>query len=537
MQKRIGRAFQVTILICIRRQSADLSLQGKHKPMQHSKNTLLKKTALIGGIVVAALILLFADLDPQKPEVTAALSVAVLMAVWWVTEAVPISVTALLPVVLFPLFGIMDGKAVSSVYFNHVIFLFIGGFLVALAMEKHNLHKRIALKILMITGTGHGKILFGFMFASAFLSMWMSNTATAMMMVPIAISIISKFNELLNKKDARKYSLSLLLGIAYGASVGGVATLIGTPPNLSFSRIFIIIFPTASEISFSQWFLFALPVSMIMLLSAWLVLFIIYRISYKFTNSEKEIFKKQYKELGKASFEEKVVFTAFITLALLWIFRSGITIENFIIPGWSSLFKNPKYINDGTVAIVIAIILFVIPSKSNRGKRILEKDVIRKLPWHIVLLFGGGFALAQGFAESGLAVWFGEQLKGLADVHPFILILIIAFMMSFLTELTSNTATVEMLLPILAGLAVSIKINPLLLMIPATTAASLAFMLPVATPPNAIVFGTNKIRIQDMMRTGFILNFIGVIVVSLAMYYWGQYVFDINISVFPDWAK
>ncbi len=505
--------------------------------MEINNNTLTKKIGLIAGALSAISIFIFTDLDPQKPEVTATLAVAVLMAVWWVTEAVPIAVTALLPVVLFPLFDIMDGKDVSSVYFNHVIFLFIGGFLVAMAMEKHNLHKRIALRILLLTGTGHGRILFGFMFATAFLSMWMSNTATAMMMVPVAISIISKFSEILDKKDARKYSLSLLLGIAYSASVGGIATLIGTPPNLSFSRIFAIMFPSAPEITFSQWFVFALPVSIFMLFAAWTVLYLIYRTSSKSIAVGKDIFREQYKELGKPSFEEIVVFIAFITLALLWIFRSGIKIESFEIPGWSSLFNSPKYINDGTVAILIAIILFVIPARSNPGTRILEKDSIRKLPWHIVLLFGGGFALAQGFTESGLAVWFGEQLKGIAGIHPFLIILLIAFFMSFLTELTSNTATTEMLLPILAGMAIAVKINPLIFMVPATMAASLAFMLPVATPPNAIVFGTNRIRIADMMRTGFVLNLIGVIIVSLAMYFWGQSVFDIDINVFPEWAK
>ena len=281
-----------------------------------NNNTLTKKIGLIAGALSAISIFIFADLDPQKPEVTATLAVAVLMAVWWVTEAVPIAVTALLPVVLFPLFNIMDGKDVSSVYFNHVIFLFIGGFLVAMAMEKHNLHKRIALRILLLTGTGHGRILFGFMFATAFLSMWMSNTATAMMMVPVAISIISKFSEILNEKDARKYSLSLLLGIAYSASVGGIATLIGTPPNLSFSRIFAIMFPSAPEITFSQWFVFALPVSIFMLFAAWTVLYLIYRTSSESIAVGKDIFREQYKELGKPSFEEIVVFIAFITLPM-----------------------------------------------------------------------------------------------------------------------------------------------------------------------------------------------------------------------------
>lgn len=500
------------------------------------KKNLTKTVGLLFGLSASILIYVFADLDPENPEITATLSVAVLMAVWWVTEAVPISVTALLPVALFPLLGIMNGKTVSSAYFNHVIFLFIGGFLMALAMERHNLHKRIALKILILTGTGHGRILFGFMIATAFLSMWMSNTATAMMMVPVALSIVSKFGEYMSKDDLKKYSSGLLFGIAYSASIGGIATLIGTPPNLSFARIFSIIFPEAPEISFSQWFIFASPVTIIMLAAAWLILYIKFKPSKKGNSNEVNVFKNQYKKLGEPKFEEIVVFIAFITLAFLWIFRSGIKIGNFNISGWASLFGNPKYLNDGTVAVAISVILFMIPTKSKQGEKILQAEVIGKLPWHIILLFGGGFALAQGFAESGLALWFGEKMKIIATVHPFIIILTIAFFMSFLTELTSNTATTEMILPILAGIAVTVKMNPLIFMIPATMAASLAFMLPVATPPNAIVFGTNKLKISEMMRTGFILNLTGVLIIGLVMYFWGQEIFGIDISVFPEWA-
>ncbi len=502
-----------------------------------SKFDITKMLGLVLGFIASLAILIFADLNPEKPEITATLSVAVLMAIWWITEAIPIAITALLPVVLFPVLGIMDGKTISTAYFNHVIFLFIGGFLMALAMEKHNLHRRIALRILLFTGSGFGKILFGFMIATSFLSMWMSNTATAMMMVPVAISIITKFQENMNEKDIKKYSSGLLFGIAYGASVGGIATLIGTPPNLSFTRIFSIIFPAAPEITFSQWFIFALPVTIIMLVAAWLLLYIKFKPKGEHIKGEQNIFKEEYSLLGKASFEEKVVFFAFLVLAALWIFRSGIKIESFEIPGWSSFFNYPKYLNDGTVAIGVSLFLFMIPSKSEPGSRILEGKIITKLPWHIVLLFGGGFALAQGFADSGLALWFGEQMTVISSVHPFLIILLIAFFMSFLTELTSNTATTEMLLPILAGIGVTTEINPLIFMIPATMAASLAFMLPVATPPNAIVFGTNRLKISEMMKTGFLLNLIGVLVVTLVMYFWGQSVLDIDINVFPDWAK
>ncbi|MEN8138524.1 MAG: SLC13 family permease [Bacteroidota bacterium] len=494
-----------------------------------------KNIFVIIGIITFLLISIFADLKPGEPAITYTLAIAVLMAIWWASEAVPIGVTALLPVILFPLFGIMDGKDVSAAYINHIIFLFIGGFLMAIAMEKHNLHRRIALKILLLTGTGFAKVLFGFMLATAFLSMWMSNTATAMMMVPVAISIISKSGEYLEKNDAVKYSTGLLFGIAYGASIGGIATLLGTPPNLSFTRIFSIIFPEAPEISFTQWFVFALPISMVMFFIAWVLLYFMYRPKNEVSGSD-EIIEKQYSKLKIMSYDEKAILFMFITLALLWIFRAGVKFDSFNIPGWVELFNKPKYINDGTVAIVVAFILYLIPSKNPNYTRLLETGDIAKLPWHIVLLFGGGFALAQGFVESGLAIWFGEQLQFIGQLPPLLIIALTALLMSFLTELTSNTATTEMILPILAGIAVKIQVNPLVLMLPATLAASLAFMLPVATPPNAVVFGTNKLKVIDMVRTGVWLNFIGVAIVTTGVYFFAIYVFDIDITEMPEWA-
>jgi len=262
-----------------------------------------------------------------------------------------------------------------------------------------------------------------------------------------------------------------------------------------------------------------------------------YKPKTRWENISPETFQKQYQELGAFSFEEKIVFGSFISLALLWIFRAGIKFDTFSIPGWSSLFSHPQYLNDGTVAIAIAIFLFIIPSKNKQGTRIMDWKTANKLPWHIVLLFGGGFALAGGFAESGLSMWFGEQLSWVAGIHPLVVIFVIALLMSFLTELTSNTATTEMLLPIFAGISLSAGVNPLLFMVPATLAASLAFMLPVATPPNAIIFGTSRLRIIDMARTGFLLNFIGITIVTLITYYFGTYIFDIDVNIFPEWAK
>ena len=500
--------------------------------------TPIKQLVFLAAPVIAVLIAIFGDLDPGNPKVTYTLAIAVLMALWWVTEVVPLAITSLLPIVLFPVFGVMNGKAVSSTYFNHVIFLFIGGFLVALALQRWNLHKRIALRILRITGTSPGRILFGFMFATAFLSMWISNTATTMMMVPILISILSKLEDLNGEEKVKHFGVGILLGIAYAASIGGIATLVGTPPNLSFVRIFNIYFPNAPEISFATWFFFAFPVSVIMFIFIYSYLYLIFvkrKSGWKSITSN--TLNNEIKKLGKTSYEEKVLLVAFVSLALLWFFRSNINIGSLTIPGWSNLFHHPKFLNDGTVAIFVAIILFLIPSKSEKGKMLLDWKTAEDIPWEIILLFGGGFALANGFKESGLSAWFGEQLVWLKDVPTIIIIASITTLVTFLPELTSNTATVETILPVLAGLALSIGVNPLLFMVPATVAGSLAFMLPVATPPNAIIFGTKRLSVLQMSKTGFFLNLIGIVVVSIITYYLGSLIFEIQVGVLPPWAK
>ncbi len=477
-------------------------------------------------------------LEVDNPKVSATLGVAVWMALWWVSEVVPLAITSLLPVVLFPLLGIMNGKAVSSTYFNHVIFLFIGGFLVALAIQKWNLHKRIALRILLWTGVHPGRILFGFMFSTAFLSMWISNTATTMMMVPILLSIIVKLEDLNGREKMAHFAVGLLLATAYSASVGGIATLVGTPPNLAFSQIYVDTFPSAPEISFAQWFLFAFPISVVLFVILYVYLYVVFiRKSGGWKQIDKVVLVEEHKDMGAVSYEEKVVGIVFVMLALLWFFRSDITIGAIHMKGWAHLFSHPKYLNDGTVAVLMAIVLFVIPSKKNKGEYLMDWKAAEDIPWEIILLFGGGFALASGFKTSGLSNWFGEQLMWFKGVHPLLIIFIIAVLITFLTELTSNTATVQTFLPILAGLAVSVETHPLLFMLPATIAGSMAFMLPVATPPNAIVFGTRRLRITHMARTGFILNIVGAIVLSLFVYYYGMYIFGMDLGALPDWIE
>jgi len=487
------------------------------------------------------IILIFVKTPDKNPLITNMIAIAVLMAILWLTEALPLSVTALLPVVLYPMFGIMNGKEVSATYFNHIIFLFIGGFIVALAMEKWNLHKRIALRILLWMKIRAGNILFGFMFASFFLSMWISNTATTMMMIPIVLSIINRFGEEMDQESHKRYTIALLLGVAYSASVGGIATLIGTPPNIVFSQIYSITFPDAPEISFAQWMIFALPLALTMFAIIWGILYILYVPKKALNDKLKEKLRKQYNELGKISFEEIVVLIAFIILALLWLFRSGIDIDfgkniNLNIPGWASLFAHPEYFNDGTAAILISLLLFVIPSKNKKNDTIIDKDTAMKLPWNIVLLFGGGFALAKGFVESGLSLYIANSFSSLTQIKPIFLVFAIAFFLSLLTEFTSNTATAQMALPLLAAISVSAKINPLLIMIPATVATSLAFIMPVATPPNVIVFGTGKLRILDMAKPGIIIDILGVLVVTAVMFLLVIALFKIEPHVLPDWA-
>ena len=473
-------------------------------------------------------------------------AVAALMAVWWITDAIPLAATALMPIVLYPLLGIMTGKQTAPVYFNHIIVLFLGGFMIALAMERWNLHKRIALWIVRLIGGSPSRLVLSFMLASALLSMWISNTATAIMMLAIGIAVIKELEEQFGKEATRKLSTSLLLGIAYGCSVGGLATLVGTPPNLSFARIFEITFPDAPEearIDFGKWLLVGVPVMLVMLSVTWLLLTkVFFRVASGLQLSSKSL-NEEYRKLGRISFPECVVLCVFVSTALLWVFRKDLVVGGFTLPGWSRNLPFAAAIDDGTIAIAMALLLFLIPSgvkvegEGDQGQgRLLGIDVFRKLPWHIVLLFGGGFALAKGFQSSGLSALVGNQFAGLEGSPPVAMVATVCATLTFLTELTSNTATTELLLPLLASVASATDVHPLLLMIPATLSASCAFMMPVATPPNAIVFGSGRLRIGDMVKVGIVLNLVGIAVITLLFLTLGRAVFDIPTEGVPDWA-
>ncbi len=487
------------------------------------------------GPALGLAVLAFADLDPAHPAVTRTAAVAVLMAVWWITDALPLSVTSLLPIILFPVLGVMSGKDVASKYFDDTICLFMGGFLVAIAMERWNLHRRVALRILLWFGLKPRMILLGFMSATAFLSMWISNTATAMMMIPIGIAVLAKLEEMTGREAVSKYGAALLIGIAYAASIGGIATPVGTPPNLVFFGIFKKHFPEAPDITFFQWTCFATPLAVVMLLSAWGILAGMFRVGNSIGEIDRDIFRTQYRELGSMSWAERVVAVDFVLLALLWLTRSTIKIGSTTLHGWGELLPE-KFVTDGTTAIALALPLFLIPSRSPKGRRVLDSSAIEQVPWGIVLLFGGGFALAAGFEVSGLSLWVGEQLKVLGGLHPIWIVLGVCTILTFLTELTSNTATATVLLPVFAANARALGINPMLLMIPATISASYAFMLPVGTPPNAIVFGTRRVDILQMARAGFVLNLVGIVLTTVAIWTLGRYVFGFDPAVFPEWA-
>ncbi len=445
---------------------------------------------------------------------------------WWITDVIPIGITSLLPIILFPLTGIASSKLIAGFYINEIIFLFMGGFIMALALEKWDVHKRIALKALILFGKSPTKIIIGFMLICAFLSMWISNTATTLLMLPIAMSVNSHLKEIYGKDKLKKFHIALFLGIAYACSIGGIATLIGTPPNLVFTKIFSDTFPMHSEVSFSKWFFFSFPISFVMLLLAMIVLIKLFVPKLPKKKTNKDFFENAYKKLGKITFEQKVVLILFVLFAVLLIFRSDIEFGKIIIPGWERILTYPELISDAMIALLVVSFLYVIPTKKDKKQKLMDWKTTVGIPWEILFLFGGGFALANGFQLSGLLDWLSIQMQVLQGFPTFLMLLMISLFMTFITEFTSNTASTQALLPVVAALAISLNIHPLLVMLPLTISASLAFMFPVATPPNAIVFSTKQFKMKSMLIPGFILNLLGTLVVSLITYYWGSLLFD-----------
>ncbi|HEY5602304.1 MAG TPA: DASS family sodium-coupled anion symporter [Gammaproteobacteria bacterium] len=483
-------------------------------------------TGLLLGPLLFALLLLLPAPDGLSEAGMAVAAVAVLMAVWWVSEALPIPATALLPIALFPLLGVMQSQQVTNAYANHLIYLFMGGFLIAVTMEKWQLHKRIALRTIQLVGVSPRRIVLGFMLATAFLSMWISNTATAMMMATIGLAVMQQVKAALpvqpadDTVNAFPFGTALMLGIAYAASIGGVATLIGTPPNAILAGVVEKTY--GISIGFAEWMAFAFPLSVVMLLLTWYYLMhFVYRGDMTELPGGKQAVEQALTALGVMTRQEKRVLIVFVCVASAWILRSVVNIEAL------------SMVTDSTIAILGALALFVIPADFSKREFLLDWGTAVKIPWDIIILFGGGFALAEGFNSSGLTLWIANQLTVLEGTHIVVLVAMIVLLVIFLTEVTSNTAVASLLLPVMGALAIAMNIHPLATMIAVAIAASYAFMLPVATPPNAIVFASRAVTIPQMAKAGFVLNLLGVLLITFFIMVILPVVMDIDIRRLP----
>ena len=478
-----------------------------------------EKIGLISG-PLAFLIIYNLSFDNLAPEAQAVMASTTWIAIWWITEAIPMAVTALLPVVLFPLTGGLDIDATTTTYFSPIIMLFLGAFVIAIAIEKWDLHLRMALNIIKVIGTRSNFIILGFMVATAFLSMWISNTATTLMMLPIGLAIGRKIGEFQDDEvHKKKFNIALMLAIAYAASIGGIATLIGTPTNAVFSAISFELY--GREISFFEWFIVGLPISIILLLIGWVYLTrVLYTLHISGAGEAEKETNAQLKALGKMNYEEKMVALVFAVTAIAWILRSFVLTKVF------------PTINDTIISIAASIVLFLIPARK-KGKMIMDWESAKQLPWGILILFGGGLTIAVAFQDSGLAEWLGQRLSALEQFHYAIILFAVILMVNFFTEITSNVATAAVMLPILGSLAQSIGIHPYGLMAGASIAASCAFMLPVATPPNAIVYSSGHLNMNVMVRAGFLMNLIAAIIVFFGIFYLMPVIWGIRLDEFP----
>ncbi len=443
--------------------------------------------------------------------------IAAWMVIWWISEAVNLAVTALIPVLMLPFWGIAEVKAVAQQYTDSIIFLFFGGFMIAFAIEKWGLHKRIALKILSLVGVSPRTVLFGTMLAAFLISNWISNTATTMMLFSAVLALVHETKQYL-KKDKEKFAAAMLMGLAFSATIGGMATPVGTPPNMYFFKVFRETYAQTIEFNFLKWSMIGFPIAIVFL---WFTYFVLSR--YFLDRQGKfeigrDYFHAQYKKLGKMSYEEKWVFGIFISCVLLWFSRADIDMGSFKLYGWANLMRAPKYIDDSFVALSAALLLFLLPSKEQKGEALLVWDDAKKIRYDIILMFGSGFALAYGFEVTGLSNWLAEQLMVLKGVSPVFIILGICVIVTLISEFASNIASIQLAIPVMMALQKNMDISPMLLMIPATFAASLGFMLPVATAANTIVFGTKMIHIRDMFKVGIILDIIGILIITLMCY-------------------
>ncbi|MBV0925372.1 DASS family sodium-coupled anion symporter [Halomicroarcula limicola] len=490
-----------------------------------TRYTTLQRVGLVLGPVAFVLVRYVVSPTGLSPGANAVLASTLWIAAWWMTEAVPIPVTSLLPVLLFPTLGVASVTEAAAPYANPVVFLFLGGFLVALAIERWGLHQRIALSVLLRTGDDARRLILGFMAVTAFLSMWVSNTATAMMMVPIGTAVVGQLRAFEGPDEAdpvavadsaatldagaaprSNFGTALLLGIAYAASIGGIATIIGTPPNAILAGLA----PSALgvRIGFVQWMAFGVPIAVVFLLVTWLVLIALLRPETATVPGSEVIVRERLAALGPMRTGERRVVAVFAVVVVGWVLRPFVLEP--LVPG----------VSDTTVALVGGLLVFLVPVDLRRGEFLLSWDDAERIPWGVLLLFGGGFSLATGFQSSGLDRWIAGNLTGLRGVELLWVLLAVTTLVVFLTEVTSNSATASLFIPVMASLGASLAVSPLVLAVAVSVAASFAFMLPVATPPNAIVFGSGYLSIPQMARVGFWLNLLGILLLTAATYLW-----------------
>jgi sodium-dependent dicarboxylate transporter 2/3/5 len=478
---------------------------------ENQVNAPVQRYQIVGRILGPTIFVLMLVSDQWQTamsvEAWRAAAIGLWMAVWWATEAVPVPVTALLPIVVFDPLGIASIRDAAAPYAHPTIYLFLGGFILALALERWNLHRRIALSILDKTGTDGRRLIGGFMLVCALLSMWMTNTSTTMMLLPIVLSIVAVIRDNvtdLSDKDRENFQIAMLLGLAYSASIGGLATLIGTPPNALLAGFMAENY--GLELSFARWMLVGVPVSAVMLPIAWFVLTrYLYPVNVPASQAVDDHLRKLHKQLGPITTPERRVAIIFVTVVASWMFRKPVT-EWLGISG----------VSDAGIVMTAALLLFLLPSGKKSSAQLMTWQDMARLPWGVLILFGGGLSLAMAVSDSGLALWLGQQLAPLNAWGTAVLVVASVALVIFLTELTSNLATTATLLPVMGAIAIQAGLPPMVLVVPVTIAASCAFMLPVATPPNAIVFSTGKLSIPQMVKAGIVLNIIGIIIVSLA---------------------
>lgn len=444
------------------------------------------------------------------------LSLGALMVTWWVTEAAPIPVTALLPMILFPLFSVATAREAAAPYGDSIIFLFMGGFMIALALEKHNLHQRIALNLIRLTGTSGNGIILGFMLSTALISMWISNTATAVMMLPIATSVTRLLSGEISEADKPKFqrfATGLMLSIAYAASIGGIATIIGTPPNVvtvGFIKRFY-----DQDVSFATWMVIGIPLMLALLAACYITITqILYRNGLRSIEGSTELINKKLKELGNISKEEKRVLVIFSITCFFWIFRQNI---NALI--------GSNLLDDTTIAMTGGILMFITPIEFKNSTFLLDWVDMKNLPWGILLLFGGGLSLAQGMADAGLVQLIGDQISQQGNLSVGTLVVTLSGLSMFLTELMSNVALTTIFVPVVLGIADGLHISPIILAMPVAFAASCAFMMPISTPPNAILFASGYITVKQMMKAGILVNLFALILISIAMLTIGMWLY------------